>query len=425
MVEKVNQWIAEAEVVVVGYGGAGAVTAIVAHDAGAKVFLVEKQSHDTPTETKHTPNTRMAGGAWFSVTDVEKAVLYLEGMARVANETLDSERQETLRIFSQHLMDNNEWMLKIGVQIGGLESIGPTHLTSLGYKGEIRDGKVFLSDFPELPGSECSCISYPKTEGPYRHGAALFNSLSEAVRKRGIQVLWETPATRLLTRRGEVYGVKVRKGGKEAAIKASRAVVLTCGGFEFNPSMKENYLRVNPVHFYGNPGNTGDGINMALEVGAGLWHMNNASWRVTMKFPDFPVAFGTQHYSSSVLVDRRGQRFTNERFKRHAFGYELTNYDCHALCYPKVPCYWIFDEKRRLLGPLASPHGVCNPPGGVTGEIYYAWSPDNQTEIDRGWILRADTLEHLADQIRRDRDPNGLMDPSLLRATVKRTSFSL
>ena len=148
--------------------------------------------------------------------------------------------------------------------------------------------------------------------------------------------------------------------------------------------------------------------------------MNNASWRVTMKFPDFPVAFGTQHYSSSVLVDRRGHRFTNERFKRHAFGYELTNYDCHALCYPKVPCYWIFDEKRRLLGPLASPHGVCNPPGGVTGEIYYAWSPDNQVEIDRGWILRADTLERLADQIRRDLDPNGLMDPSLLRATVKR-----
>ena len=268
MAKKVNKWIAEAEVVIVGYGGAGAVAAIVAHDAGAKVLVVEKQSHDTPTETKHTPNTRMAGGAWFSVTDLEKAVLYLEGMARIANETLDSERKETIRIFSQHLMDNNEWMMKVGVQLGGIESIGPTHLTSLGYKGEIRDGKVFLSDFPELPGSDCSCISYPKTTGNYRHGAALFNSLSEAVQKRGIQVLWETRATHLLTRRGEVYGVKVRKEGKEVAIKASRAVVLTCGGFEFNPSMKENYLRVNPVHFYGNPGNTGDGINLALEVGA-------------------------------------------------------------------------------------------------------------------------------------------------------------
>ena len=232
--------------------------------------------------------------------------------------------------------------------------------------------------------------------------------------------MWETQATHLLTHRGEVWGVKAKQNGKEVAIKANRAVLLTCGGFEFNDWMKENYLRVNPAYFYGNPGNRGEGIHMAMEVGAALWHMNNASWRVTMKFPDFPIAFGTQHHSSSVVVDKRGQRFTNERFRIHTFGYELTNYDSYALCYPKVPCYWIFDEKRRSLGPVASHHGPCNPPGGVMGDAYYVWSPNNQTEIDRGWIMKANTIEELANRLRADSDNSGLMSSHLLRATLKR-----
>jgi succinate dehydrogenase/fumarate reductase flavoprotein subunit len=278
----------------------------------------------------------------------------------------------------------------------------------------------FDCDFPDLPGSECACFSVPKKDGNYRYGAALFKKLSEAVQKRGIPVMWETPARHLLTRKGEICGVRVRRDGKECDIRASRSVVLTCGGFEYNEWMKENYLRVYPAHFYGNPGNTGDGINMALEVGAVLWHMSNASWRVIMKFPDFPVPFSIRQHSTSILVDRRGNRFANERFKPNAFGYELTNYDTYSMCYPKVPCYWIFDEERRISAPVASPYGPCNPPGGIMGDIYYAWSADNQREIDRGWIIRADTLEELAQKISADPDNRDMMSTALLRATVER-----
>jgi len=420
MVNRENKWIAEVDVIVVGYGGAGAVTAIAAHDAGAKVLILEKQPSDTPTRTWHTPNTRMSAGAWFCPTDFDKTVLYLEGMTKIADETLDAERREMLRTLAQYITDNNDWLIKIGVEVGGMESVSPTDMMSLGHQAEVVNGRVFVSDFPDLPGSESSCLSFPKVTGKYRHGAALFRKLSEAVRKRGIEVIWEAQAAHLMRQRGKVCGVKARIRDKEAAIKARRAVVLTCGGFEFDQGMKENYLRVAPVHFYGNPGNTGDGINMAMESGAALWHMNNASWRVTMKFPDFPIAFGTQHHSTSIFVDRRGNRFSNERFKMHSFGYELTNYDTHAMCYPKVPSYWIFDEKRCALGPLASTHGACNPPGGIMGDIHYIWSADNKKEIDRGWIITANTLEELARKIRTDADNNGLMDAASFQATVKR-----
>ncbi|UCG67378.1 MAG: FAD-dependent oxidoreductase [Deltaproteobacteria bacterium] len=411
-------WTEEAEVVVVGYGGAGAVAAVAAHDAGAKVLILEKQPSDSPTQTRHTPSTRMSGGGWFWPTDVDRARLYLEGMVKIANEILDAERKELLSIFAEHLASNTDWMKEIGVPIGGEESVSPMIRQEHGV--HVVEGRLFMADFPELPGSECSSLIWSKASGNYRSGAALFKHLSEAVKKRDIQIMWETPAVHLVTHDGEVRGVVAIHGGKELRIKASRAVVFTCGGFEFNHWMKENYLGVVPVHFHGNPGNTGDGINMAMEVGAALWHMNKASWRVTMKFPDFPMVFATQrHETASIFVDKRGKRFTNERFKMHAFGYELTNYDCYAQCYPKVPCYWIFDEERRALAPLASYSGACNPPGGVMGDIYYIWSADNKAEIDRGWIMKANTIEELASKILADPDNSGLMSPSVLRATVK------
>ena len=414
------RWDEQADVIVVGYGGAGAVAAITAHDAGVRVLLLEKQAADTPTKTQHTPNSRMSGGGWLAPTDIQKTALYLQSMIGASNETLDPEREEMILVFARYLVETTGWLKKLGVRLGGMDSLSTTLKALMRTDTEIGQEGVPLSDFDTLPGSETCRICFPQTEGKYRHGAALFKSLLEAVQKRGIAVMWETPAVHLVVERGEIRGVIARRGGKNIAIKATRGVVLTCGGFEFNNWMKENYLRVNPSHFYGNPGNTGDGIIMAQEIGASFWHMNCCSWRVIMKFPDFPIAFATQgHATASIFVDRRGKRFTNERFKLHTLGYELTNYDSHGLCYPKVPCYWIFDEKRRGLSPLASIQGPCNPPGGIMGDVYYMWSDDNQKEIERGWIIKASTLDDLASKMRADQDNGELMSGSVLQATVK------
>ncbi|MBI4331967.1 MAG: FAD-binding protein, partial [Chloroflexi bacterium] len=183
-------WTEEAEVVVVGYGGAGAVAAIAAHDAGAKVLIVEKQPRDSPTETRHTPNTRMAGGGgWLWPTDAKRTIQYLEGLARISNETVDAERKELFSVLADYLVSNVDWIQEIGVPVGGEESIGPTMRQQPGTT--IVDGRVFNSDFPELPGSESCSFIFPKPSGKYRGGAAFFKYLSEAVQKRGIPVMWE------------------------------------------------------------------------------------------------------------------------------------------------------------------------------------------------------------------------------------------
>jgi succinate dehydrogenase/fumarate reductase flavoprotein subunit len=416
-----NKWTGETDVVVVGYGGAGAVAAIAAHDAGAKVIILEKQPEDTATEAKHTPNTRMCGGAFCGTTDKEKAILYLQGMATIANETVDAERKELIEIFAQYMVDNGSWLRSIGFKSGDPDQFLPIIKGALIDNPQFSpDGALCISDFPEIPGADSSCVYIPGPLDGYTHGAALLKSLSVAIEKRGIEVLWESPGEHLVMEEGQVRGVTGHCEGKPFAIRARKGVVLTSGGFEFNEWMKENYLRVSPAYFIGNPANTGDGINMAIEAGAALWHMNCASWRAVMKFPDFPIAFATAHHEmASIFVDKTGNRFANERYRMHAFGYQLTNYD-DDLYFPRVPCYWIFDENRRKDGPLASSHGACAKLKGVPGSSYYTWSPDNTVEINKGWIMKADTLDELANKIRDDVENNGKMSLSALENSVKR-----
>ena len=182
--------------------------------------------------------------------------------------------------------------------------------------------------------------------------------------------------------------------------------------------MKENYLRAHPSHFYGNQANTGDGINMALQVGAALWHMNCASWRAVIKTPQ--LAFSCNHLpKGEIFVDKRGKRFASEVYRGHAFGYDLIGYETASLRYTRIPLYWIFDEKRKQAGPVASGVGPCNPPGGIPGPAFYEWSQDNEAELAKGWLVKANSLWELANKIAQDPDDQEMMSASALEETVR------
>jgi succinate dehydrogenase/fumarate reductase flavoprotein subunit len=180
--------------------------------------------------------------------------------------------------------------------------------------------------------------------------------------------------------------------------------------------MQASYLRVWPFRFYGNPGNTGDGVNMVLKAGAALWHMNNISGRVTGWWPDYPIAFtirtirpkGRLHnyidrngkeipqFPSSfsfIMVDKYGNRFTNEIYKTHTFYWETVCFDTEKAEFPRIPCHFIFDEKTRKEGPVAMQIGC---PGPIK---LYEWSLDNSKEIERGWIRKGNTIRELAEKI--------------------------
>ena len=70
--------------------------------------------------------------------------------------------------------------------------------------------------------------------------------------------------------------------------------MLTCGGFENNQQMIRDYLPYVPYCYTsGSPYNEGDGITMAMSVGADLWHMNNyAGPSMALKVPEIRTSFG-------------------------------------------------------------------------------------------------------------------------------------
>jgi succinate dehydrogenase/fumarate reductase flavoprotein subunit len=206
------------------------------------------------------------------------------------------------------------------------------------------------------------------------------------------------------------------QGDKPVDVKARKAVILTCGGFENNQEMIRNYLTGVPYCYTsGSPYNEGDGISMALAVGADLWHMNNfAGPSMALKAPEFPTTFSMQalHFSKIVpggmiVVGPDGKRFTDEKFKtRH--GKVPSNGTWRALSTP-CPMYMIFDHTLMASGPLYDKE----PSHGWTQVVErYDWSDDNSAELARGWIKVADTLVDLGFAI-------GL-DPQVLGETVAR-----
>jgi succinate dehydrogenase/fumarate reductase flavoprotein subunit len=377
-----GNWQESADVVVLGFGGAGAVAAITAHDRNAEVLIVEKQPKD-----HHYTNTQMSGGAFISPTEVKSVLNYMEAVCRVENDLYWTD-QNTLHAWAEYTAENQAWVESLG---------GKIKLSGSG--GEHR----------EIPGWESiNVFSFAGS------GLGMHNFLTSQVAQRRIHVLFNTTAHKLLTNlKGEVVGVRVISGEQKLVkdIKAHKAVIMTTGGFEYNETMKLNYLKVYPAYFCGTSANTGDGHRMAMEVGADFWHMNCCSARAVAKFPHFPIAFSMDFYgwnidqrhlgrqtldttkvpAGYVIVDRAGKRFTSENFKDHALYYELALYDSQRLCYPRVPCFWIFDRRRMEGGPL--PVRL----GGATGPVQlYRWERDNKQEVEKGWIIQGKSIEELA-----------------------------
>lgn len=411
------QWQHEAEVVVVGYGGAGAVTAMTAHDAGAHVLVLERQSED-----KRHPSTYMSGSSIICPSDPEGAVEHMKALYKAGPDLYETD-PEVLTAWAHKTADNVNWVEKNGGRVKLFSKVGEHHSVP-GYEA-IQNYRFDLVDFPTPWGIR-------------GYGYGFFTWLMDLVKQRNIDIQHNTRAKWLLTdAEGEIQGVQTEQNGEIVNVRATRAVVLTTGGFEFNEQMKLNHLRVYPSYFYANPDNTGDGVTMAQEVGANLWHMSACSAKAMAKFDDFPTGFPInfwgygggmtreQTYSfpgplgdkgqagveatptragcGVMQVDRFGKRFTNEVWKQHTHYYELTGFDSQRTVYPRVPCYWIFDQARMDKGQLALRET------GAAGPLQlYPWSQDNLTELDKGWFIKANSIEDLA--IRLEMDPNELRD---------------
>ena len=379
------KWDDEADVIVIGYGFAGATTAITAHDAGAKVLLLEKAP-----EKHKGGNSRVSANLVFWPDDIQKAKAYFEAMA---GPYMDNVPDAMLQVWAEEMHANRAW----------LESLG------------MKTAEIPYIEFPEFMGSDCVHVLM-NGEGPMG-GQRLWRLIEQAVSKRLIQILYETPAISLVKREGEIVGVLAEKQGKRIAIKANRAVVLTCGGFENNPEMVRTYIDgLSAIYPNATPYNTGDGIRMGIEVGADLWHMNNISGPLmSFKAPEIPVAqwLNLPHGKSYIFVAGDGTRFTMEGdpcFTGDLHG-KVKRHGAWAQQVLPVPIYMIFDEAYRKSGHI----GRATADWDVVHGNRYDWSDDNLREVEKGWIKKADTMPALADQIGL---PAGALEATVARFNV-------
>lgn len=423
----------ETDVLVIGFGAAGGCAAIEAHDSGARVVLVERQP-----EATHFSNTRMSGGGFHSpmpdgdfdaLKAYSKAMFTGDGLpGRLANE--QSEFGDELAELWARLAPENEDFMR---------SLDPQFRT-------VKLGSVAFEQFPgaaacgyavvksTYTGTEDEATQFRPTnnvdKSQKESGEAFHACMQTGLGTRGIAIHYGTRALSLVMDGDQVAGVqceRVGDGQRDTVVYyARRGVILTCGGYEYNRRMREAFLDGPAVEgwaFYGSPENTGDGLRMALKAGAALSHIGSVAGRVICAIPErrhgLKLGLNTASVGkpNEIVVDNNGMRYASERRitkdpSRYIFYKEALQFDTAKLVYPRIPSWMVFDSRLMNAGPLVR----------INSSTYNGidWGNDNQKALSKGWILKGDTLEELADQIRMHPDGRGEMDADTLRGTVRR-----
>ena len=365
-----------ADIAIVGFGAAGAAAAITAHDLGAKVIVLEKAEAGGGS-------TEASGGNIRQIRDVEGAIRHFCTLADQGTPRDVVEAQ----VHGLALLP--DWLKELGARFRETNApsgaIAPTSGTAFSQ-----------SAFPDVEDSEAlggrlQLAGTPQSSG----GEALWQFLESCVHERDIPVQYGAAAKRLCREpeSGRIVGVEVEHGTTAQTIVANRGVVLACGGFNWAPEMHVDLFgtvlpALTPPHR-----NSGDGIRMAQEVGAQLWHMSAVAARFGYQFPEYEAAFKSTPPSNGFFyVDQLGRRFVDETgIIFHAAGRIMLERDVYTGKLVRCPSFMVFDETTRLSGPIGpQPNGHNRT---------YDWSADNSVEIQRGWIHKADTISELASQI--------------------------
>jgi len=394
------------DVVVVGYGFAGAITAIEAARAGASVLVVEKA-------TVPGGISICSYGAVRCATDPEQALEYLT----ITNGGRTP--ADVVRGLAYGMAEQEDYVRALAVasdaEVTTTKGAGKTG-ANYPFPGVDTFYQTLIRAVPGFVPSQV----YPWANGA-PGGPLLFKVLEDNLARLKVEVRLGTPALRLL-RTGparEVAGIAVLADGTVRRIRARRGVVLACGGFEGNTEFQEQFWEGKPVLHAAARRNSGDGIVMAQDMGAQLWHMwhFHGAYGFRHSDPGYPYAVrvkrlpdwvprtqgfiarrdesggidAAQVKMAWILLDKLGRRFMNEYqpYVQDTGHRALHQFDPEMQDYPRIPCFLICDDDGRRLYPLGRP--TSNDEG-----VRYDWSADNMKEVESGIITQAATLDELA-----------------------------
>ena len=303
-------WDGEYDVVVVGMGFAGCVSAITAADEGAKVLLVDKAP-----EGSTGGNSRVSGQYIQATDDADAMYTYLSALVG----DFPNWDADVLRAHVDGTAEQYDWLVNtMGADPDILvqdESWDTTY--SKGYLTDKFGGKQGYvqqwSEFPEYEGAE-HCLSFLVTGKGF--DSAFYQLCLDNVAKRDIEVRYACAGKHLVFDEDRnVVGVQLEQDGGTANVKATGGVVLACGGFEANQEMMASFMQQPENYTYGCVYNTGDGIAMGQEAGASFWHMSNGAAFMWGYLPEGATACAWPPMSTTkgIFVGPSGSRYVNEQ----------------------------------------------------------------------------------------------------------------
>ena len=300
---EVSAWDEQADVIVVGFGAAGASAAYEAASAGADTIVLERAG--------------AAGGA----AAMSDGFIYLGGGTPEQREAGFDDSVENMRTFlaaacgpcpdldkidtyCERSLEHREWLLACGVRFLG--TVLPHANGTSPIEGE---GLMFTGGENAYPFDEIATPA-PRghvVQGGRPGGTVLMELLADAAPRAGARPTFDTRAeTLVVDEDGRVVGLIASHYGAELAVRARTGVVLTAGGFINSPEMIAQYapgVYVTALRL-GTEGDDGRGIRMAAAVGAPVKRMDAIECALPFNAPRSLV--------HGIIVNRHGQRFVNE-----------------------------------------------------------------------------------------------------------------
>ncbi|MDE8703074.1 FAD-dependent oxidoreductase [Adlercreutzia equolifaciens] len=395
----------EAEIVIVGAGGSGMACAVAAAKLGVDNIIVLEKS------CTMGGNALVSGGYLEYVnapeslretmTDSQRAQLEddlaaAEGL--VPNDAIDLIRSQ----WAQWQADGKETCFD-SIELQALQY-------TIAGEGDFEGNMLFCQNIADLDSWLCEDgfefkelvgivgYSWPRWASPAsgRCGQGYFQHYRSVLEDQDlpVSIMLNTPATELLTEGDTVVGVKAQgEDGTAYEIRAKRGVVLATGGFSGNPDMLRQYNTQwpfdenSPIPTTNTYGHTGDGINMALSLGAGVALMDDQ-----MPFPMADCKNSSDETTvgddiDCMMVNKNGLRFMDEVRDRYSMTADIMQQ-------PEQMMFMITDAD------------TCR----VEGDLN-RYGHRLQSLIDQGQLFVADTIEELAQQIE--------CDPQTLESTVQ------
>ena len=382
----------EADVIVVGGGGAGLAAAVSAAETGASVILIEKAPF-------LGGNTIIAGGAYNAVVPKRQANMpmndaLMADLKALLDEdpaeygdfgptlvTLQGQIREYLESGDTDYLFDSVELHMIHTYIGGKRTDQNGYTITGNYElvrilaENAEAGLEWLESYGLVVGDYVHTVLgalWPRTNST-GSGYNYIETLNKAALEHGVEIMTNTRGVELITEDGRVVGVKAEKGNEEITLWAKSGVVLATGGYGANPELRaeyNTYWKEMPLEMpsTNSPHITGDGILMAREIGANLVGMGFIQLMPSSHPVDGSLFSGVWGSAETqVFVNKQGKRFVNEYAGRDVLA---------AAALEQEDALFFIITDAQIVG-----------------------NRDISDMIEKGNVIKADTLEELAEKL--------------------------